>query len=72
MSKVLLQKTLVRPIMLYGAEWWTLYRTDEKIVDSFEGMIYEECVTLLRTEVSGRAGVTGNCRLSVVIRTARL
>jgi hypothetical protein len=32
-TKILLYKTLVLPIILYGAECWTLSQTNEKIVD---------------------------------------
>jgi hypothetical protein len=38
-TKILLHKTLVRPILLYGAECWTLSRTNEKMVDVFERKI---------------------------------
>jgi hypothetical protein len=40
-TKILLCKTLVRPIVLYGAECWTLFRTNEKMVDVFERKILQ-------------------------------
>jgi hypothetical protein len=39
--KILLYKTLVHPIVLYRAEFWTLSRTNEKIVDVFERKILQ-------------------------------
>jgi hypothetical protein len=38
MTKILLYKT-VRPVVLYRAECWTLFRTNEKMVDVFENKI---------------------------------
>jgi hypothetical protein len=38
MAKILLCKT-VRPVVLYRAECWTLFRTNEKMADVFEKKI---------------------------------
>jgi hypothetical protein len=38
-TKILSYKMLVRPIVLYGAECWTLSQTKEKMVDVFERKI---------------------------------
>jgi sorting nexin-29 len=48
-TKILLYKTLVHPIALYGAECWTLSRTNEKTAHVFERKFCEEYMALLRT-----------------------
>lgn len=46
--------------MLYGAEYWTVSRTDEKPLDVFERKHYEEYMAIVRTEFRECAGSTAN------------
>jgi hypothetical protein len=38
-TKIQPYKTEVRPVAMYGAECWTLSRTNERVLDVFEGKI---------------------------------
>ena len=35
-TKVKLYKTLIVPVLIYGAEYWTLTDSDERMLDMFE------------------------------------
>ena len=38
-TKALIYKTLIRPVLTYGSETWTLTKADERIIDAFERKI---------------------------------
>jgi hypothetical protein len=76
---ILLYKTLVCPIVLYGAECWTLSRTNEKMVDVFEKKILQRIYGPIKDRDQWRCRFNKELhdllkqpRLSVEIRIARL
>jgi hypothetical protein len=78
-TKTLLYKTLVRPIVLYGVECWTLSRTNEKMVDVFKSKILQRIYDPIKDRDQWRCRINKEVydifkepRLSTVIRIARL
>jgi hypothetical protein len=76
---MLLYKTLVRPIVLYRAECWSLSGTNEKMVDVFERKILRRIYGPIKGRDQWRCRFNKELydlfkepRLSVVIRIARL
>ncbi|KAJ4425703.1 hypothetical protein ANN_27899 [Periplaneta americana] len=61
--KVILCKTLVRPVLTYAAETWSISKNDEKRLEIFEKRFCEGSVAQHLRKVSGRGDATMNYRL---------
>jgi hypothetical protein len=77
-TKILLYKTLVRLIVLYGTECWTLPRMNEKMLDVFERKILRRIYGPVKDRDQWRCRYNKELcefckepRLSVITRTAR-
>ena len=55
-SKIVLYKTLIRPVVTYGAETWTLTKKEEKAMLIFKGKYLEEYMVLNMKTGSGKVG----------------
>jgi hypothetical protein len=47
-SKIQLYKTLIRPVIMYGSECWTLSQLDQQMVDGFERKVLEKSMAQCR------------------------
>ena len=55
-NKIILYKTLIRPVVSYGAEAWTLTKKEEQAVLIFERKIFEKYVVLNMKTGNGKVG----------------
>ena len=55
-TKIILYKTLIRPVVTYGAETWTLTKKEEKAMLIFKGKYLEEYMVLNMKTGSGKVG----------------
>jgi hypothetical protein len=59
-TKGLIYKTLIRPVVTYGAECWVLTKKDELQLAVFERKVLRKIFGPIR-EISGGGGTTKNC-----------
>ena len=55
-TKIILYKTLTRPVVSYGAEAWTLTKKEEQAVLIFERKYLEEYIVLNMETGNGKIG----------------
>ena len=55
-TKIILHKKLIRPVVSYGAEAWTLTKKEEQAVLIFERKYLEEYVVLNMKTGNGKVG----------------
>ena len=55
-TKLILYKTLTRPVVSYGAEAWTLTKKEEQAVLIFERKYLEEYIVLNMETGNGKVG----------------
>ena len=55
-TKIILYKTLIRPVVLCGAEGWTVTEREEQAVLIFKGKYLEECMVLNMKTGNGKVG----------------
>jgi hypothetical protein len=60
-NKVKLYKTLIRPVLAYGAETWVLSKSDENILKVFERKILRAIFG--PTNENGECRIKYNCKL---------
>jgi len=55
-TKIILHKTLIRPVVSYGAEAWTLTKKEQQPLLIFEGKYLEEYRVLNMKTGNGKVG----------------
>ena len=68
-TKICLYKSLILPVLLYGAETWTLTSSDEQALASSRGKSYVRFMDLSATEENGAYDGTRSCTIYTMTST---
>ena len=71
-TKTLLYKTLIRPVLIYGADTWVLSKQDEHHLSIFECKILRDFVAQWWTGEDGKLELTKNSTNCVVEMTCEI
>jgi hypothetical protein len=78
-SKIQLYKTLIRPVIMYGSECWTLSQLDQQMVDGFERKVLRKIYSPVQDKGTWRSRYNDELytlfkepKLTTAIRLARL
>ena len=59
-TKILIYKTLVRPLLTYALETWTMTKNDERLSIFERKILHRICAPICKREGSGRRDTTKN------------